>query len=70
MQVAEEELVSAFDNAAVRSRFSSLRSDFVFLDAPGGTQTPDEVADAVARVYAGIGFTEIGTAMIAEPISS
>jgi cysteine desulfurase family protein (TIGR01976 family) len=51
MQVAEEELVSAFDNAAVRSRFSSLRGDFVFLDAPGGTQTPDEVADAVARVY-------------------
>ncbi len=26
--------------------------------------------DAVARVYAGIGFTEIGTAMIAEPASS
>jgi ribosomal protein S18 acetylase RimI-like enzyme len=26
--------------------------------------------DAVARVYAGIGFTEIGTAMIAEPVSS
>ena len=43
--------MSAFDNAAVRDRFSSLRGDFVFLDAPGGTQTPDEVADAVARVY-------------------
>jgi cysteine desulfurase family protein (TIGR01976 family) len=36
----------------VRARFSSLRGDFVFLDAPGGTQTPDEVAAAVARVYA------------------
>jgi cysteine desulfurase family protein (TIGR01976 family) len=40
-----------FDIAAVRARFSSLRDDFVFLDAPGGTQTPDEVGDAVTRVY-------------------
>jgi len=47
----EERLVSGFDSAAVRDRFSSLGGDFVFLDAPGGTQTPDEVADAVARVY-------------------
>ncbi len=37
--------------AAVRERFSSLRGDFTFLDAPGGTQTPDEVAAAVAGVY-------------------
>jgi cysteine desulfurase family protein (TIGR01976 family) len=37
--------------AGVRARFSSLTDDFVFLDAPGGTQTPDEVAAAVARVY-------------------
>jgi cysteine desulfurase family protein (TIGR01976 family) len=37
--------------AAARERFSSLGEGFVFLDAPGGTQTPDEVADAVARVY-------------------
>jgi cysteine desulfurase family protein (TIGR01976 family) len=37
--------------AAARARFSSLRGDFVFLDAPGGTQTPDEVAAAVAEVY-------------------
>ncbi len=36
--------------AAARDRFSSLAGDFVFLDAPGGTQTPDEVADAIARV--------------------
>lgn len=36
--------------AEARKRFSSLRGDFVFLDAPGGTQTPDEVAEAVARV--------------------
>ena len=38
----------AFDVAAVRKRFSSLR-DFAFLDAPGGTQVPDEVGDAIAR---------------------
>jgi cysteine desulfurase family protein (TIGR01976 family) len=43
--------VAQFDAAAVRARFSSLHDGFVFLDAPGGTQTPDEVAAAVARVY-------------------
>lgn len=38
--------------AAARARFSSLRDGgFVYLDAPGGTQTPDEVGEAVARVY-------------------
>jgi len=37
--------------ATARERFSSLRNGFVFLDAPGGTQTPDEVAAAVAEVY-------------------
>jgi cysteine desulfurase family protein (TIGR01976 family) len=39
---------SGFDVAAVRQRFSSLR-DFAFLDAPGGTQVPDEVGEAIAR---------------------
>jgi cysteine desulfurase family protein (TIGR01976 family) len=43
--------VPSFDVAAVRARFTSLRDDFVFLDAPGGTQTPDEVGAAVARCY-------------------
>jgi cysteine desulfurase family protein (TIGR01976 family) len=43
--------VAGFDVDAVRARFSSLRDGFVFLDAPGGTQTPDEVAAAVSRVY-------------------
>jgi cysteine desulfurase family protein (TIGR01976 family) len=33
----------------VRERFSSLRDGFAFLDAPGGSQVPDEVGDAVAR---------------------
>jgi len=40
-----------FDVAAVRARFASLQEGFVYLDAPGGTQTPDEVAAAVSRVY-------------------
>jgi cysteine desulfurase family protein (TIGR01976 family) len=37
------------DVAAVRDRFSSLRSGFTFLDAPGGSQVPDEVGEAIAR---------------------
>jgi cysteine desulfurase family protein (TIGR01976 family) len=37
------------DVQAVRARFSSLQGDFVFLDAPGGSQVPDEVGDAIAR---------------------
>jgi cysteine desulfurase family protein (TIGR01976 family) len=42
-------VVSAFDVAAVRRRFSSLSNGFAFFDAPGGTQVPDEVGEAVAR---------------------
>ncbi|HEX6702402.1 MAG TPA: cysteine desulfurase-like protein [Gaiellaceae bacterium] len=38
----------AFDVQAVRRRFSSLRSGLAFFDGPGGTQTPDEVIDAIA----------------------
>jgi len=34
---------------AVRKRFSSLRGDFAFLDAPGGSQVPDEVGEAIAH---------------------
>src|SRR5438477_3474658 len=37
------------DVEGVRRRFSSLQGDFVFLDAPGGSQVPDEVGDAIAR---------------------
>jgi cysteine desulfurase family protein (TIGR01976 family) len=37
------------DVDAVRRRFSSLQGDFVFLDAPGGSQVPDEVGEAIAR---------------------
>jgi cysteine desulfurase family protein (TIGR01976 family) len=43
--------VPSFDVEAVRKRYTALTDDFVFLDAPGGTQVPDEVAEAVARVY-------------------
>jgi cysteine desulfurase family protein (TIGR01976 family) len=39
------------DVQAVRARFSSLQGDFVFLDAPGGSQVPDEVGDAIARAF-------------------
>jgi cysteine desulfurase family protein (TIGR01976 family) len=44
-----ETLRTTIDVAAVRDRFSSLRGDFAFLDAPGGSQVPDEVGDAIAR---------------------
>lgn len=37
------------DIGDVRSRFSSLGEGFAFFDAPGGTQVPDEVGDAIAR---------------------
>src|ERR1700751_844070 len=43
-----ETLHSGLDVTSVRERFSSLR-DFAFLDAPGGTQVPDEVGEAIAR---------------------
>ena len=38
-----------FDVEAVRARFSSLEAGFRFFDAPGGTQVPDEVGEAMAR---------------------
>ena len=34
---------------AVRARFSSLQNGFAFFDAPGGTQVPDEVGQAIAN---------------------
>jgi cysteine desulfurase family protein (TIGR01976 family) len=44
-----EVLSTGIDVAAIRNRFSSLRQGFAFFDAPGGTQVPDEVGDAIAR---------------------
>src|SRR3954453_20129163 len=40
---------TVLDVQAIRARFSALQGDFVFLDAPGGSQVPDEVGDAIAR---------------------
>ncbi|HEY1515359.1 MAG TPA: cysteine desulfurase-like protein [Solirubrobacteraceae bacterium] len=37
------------DVAAVRERFTSLDQGFTFFDAPGGSQVPDEVGEAIAR---------------------
>ena len=37
------------DPTAVRARFSALQSGFAFLDAPGGSQVPDSVGEAIAR---------------------
>jgi cysteine desulfurase family protein (TIGR01976 family) len=42
-------LNQTLDVGRVRERFSSLRSGFAFFDAPGGSQVPDEVGDAIAR---------------------
>src|SRR4029077_10103818 len=39
---------ASIDVPAVRGRFSALKQGFAFLDAPGGSQVPDEVGDAIA----------------------
>jgi cysteine desulfurase family protein (TIGR01976 family) len=39
---------TALDVNAVRARFSALDRPLAFFDAPGGTQCPDEVIDAIA----------------------
>ncbi len=43
------QMVDKLDVAAARQRFSSLQQGFTFFDAPGGSQVPDEVGDAIAR---------------------
>ena len=43
------DVLNQLDVGAVRRRFSSLQTGFAFLDAPGGSQVPDEVGDAIAR---------------------
>jgi cysteine desulfurase family protein (TIGR01976 family) len=40
--------VVASDLIAFRTRFSALSQDTVFFDAPGGTQVPDEVIEAIS----------------------
>ena len=39
----------AYDVEAVRARFSSLRSGLALFDAPGGTQVPDSVIEAIEQ---------------------
>jgi cysteine desulfurase family protein (TIGR01976 family) len=39
---------AVLDVEAVRARFSALQRPYAFLDAPAGTQVPDEVIDAIA----------------------
>jgi cysteine desulfurase family protein (TIGR01976 family) len=39
------------DIEAVRRRYSALQRDLVLLDGPGGTQVPDEVADAISEYF-------------------
>ena len=48
-QVGSLHVHDATRRPGARRRFSSLQGDFVFLDAPGGSQVPDEVGDAIAR---------------------
>jgi cysteine desulfurase family protein (TIGR01976 family) len=40
--------IAALDVGAVRARFSALRGPTALFDAPGGTQVPDSVIDAIA----------------------
>jgi cysteine desulfurase family protein (TIGR01976 family) len=40
--------VTALDVAAVRASFAALDTPWAFFDAPGGTQTPDSVVNAIA----------------------
>jgi cysteine desulfurase family protein (TIGR01976 family) len=42
---------TGLDVGAARARFSALNRDLIFLDAPGGTQVPDEVIDAVSDYF-------------------
>ena len=63
----------ALDVAAVRARFSALDRPLAFLDAPGGTQTPDSVIEAMAGTCASRTRTSAGRsrrACAATPSSS
>lgn len=44
-----EVLIPGSALATARERFSSLQRGVAFLDAPGGSQVPDEVGEAIAR---------------------
>lgn len=55
----------SFDVAAFRTLFPSLRSGIAHFDGPGGTQTPQPVADAVAATLAGP-LSNRGTGILSE----
>ncbi len=44
-----ETMSPTLDVGRLRRRFSSLQTGFAFMDAPGGSQVPDEVGTAIAR---------------------
>jgi len=45
--------MSEYDVAKVRAHFPALDSGLAFFDGPGGSQTPDVVADAVRETLVG-----------------
>src|SRR5215216_4948044 len=45
--------MSEYDVAKVRSHFPALDSGLAFFDGPGGSQTPDVVAEAVRATLVG-----------------
>lgn len=49
----EETIATALDVDALRARFPSLASGLAHFDGPGGTQTPAEVGEAIARTLTG-----------------
>lgn len=55
----------AFDVDAFRLRFPSLESGIAHFDGPGGTQTPREVGDAIARTLTGP-LSNRGTSTVSE----
>lgn len=55
----------SFDVAAFRTQFPSLRSGIAHFDGPGGTQTPQPVADAVAATLLGP-LSNRGTGIVSE----
>ncbi len=57
-----------YDVAAVRDRFPALRSGTAHFDGPGGSQTPDVVADAVARTLTS-SIANRGTVTAAEQLA-
>jgi selenocysteine lyase/cysteine desulfurase len=67
---------STFDVMAVRARFPALARPgpdgrpFVWADAPGGSQTPDSVIDAVAARMAGGASNTHGSFPLSEEIDA